>query len=159
MQPALRASAELYEVGNILYPQALAGLSRDELLRQPGDTNPMVWLAGHLVYCRCAVLRLAGVRREMPWPALFKRGAQLVEESSYPAIGEITELWEEISPVLAKRLEELTEEELGERSPHRFPVRDRSLLGGLSFMAYHESYHIGQMAYLRKWLGYEGLVG
>jgi hypothetical protein len=27
-----------------------------------------------------------------------------------------------------------------------------------AFFAYHEAYHIGQMAYVRKWLGYPGLV-
>jgi hypothetical protein len=35
----------------------------------------------------------------------------------------------------------------------------KSVRGGLVFLAWHDSYHTGQMGYLRKWLGYEGLVG
>jgi hypothetical protein len=33
-------------------------------------------------------------------------------------------------------------------------------IGGLiAFLAFHETYHVGQLSYLRKWLGYGQLVG
>jgi hypothetical protein len=57
------------------------------------------------------------------------------------------------------RLELLTEEELAK--PASFPVLtgDKTKRGAIVFLNYHETYHIGQMAYLRKWLGYSQLVG
>ena len=27
------------------------------------------------------------------------------------------------------------------------------------FMAFHETYHVGQTSYLRRWLGHEGVAG
>jgi hypothetical protein len=32
-------------------------------------------------------------------------------------------------------------------------VGDRTLLGALAFLAQHESYHVGQLALLRKYAG------
>jgi hypothetical protein len=29
----------------------------------------------------------------------------------------------------------------------------------VDFMAYHETYHVGQLAYLRAWLGKPGAMG
>jgi uncharacterized damage-inducible protein DinB len=34
-----------------------------------------------------------------------------------------------------------------------------TLAGELAFFAMHDTYHVGQMAYIRKALGYPGLVG
>jgi hypothetical protein len=36
---------------------------------------------------------------------------------------------------------------------------DKTQRGAIVFLNYHETYHVGQMAYLRKWLGYSQLVG
>jgi hypothetical protein len=29
----------------------------------------------------------------------------------------------------------------------------------VGFLAFHEAYHVGQAAYLRRWLGHDGPVG
>jgi len=31
--------------------------------------------------------------------------------------------------------------------------------GVINFLAFHETYHVGQLAYLRCWLGHEGPQG
>lgn len=59
---------------------------------------------------------------------------------------------------MVARLEELTEAELSAPAPRSFAIPDRSVRGAITFLAYHEGYHIGQMAFLRKWLGFPGLV-
>ena len=38
------------------------------------------------------------------------------------------------------------------------PIEDKSIAGTITFFAYHESYDIGQMAYVRKWLGRGGII-
>jgi hypothetical protein len=35
----------------------------------------------------------------------------------------------------------------------------RTLMHEIAQLAWHDSYHLGQMAYLRKALGFDGLVG
>ena len=37
--------------------------------------------------------------------------------------------------------------------PFRFSIADATLLGGIAFLTQHDSYHIGQLALLRKHWG------
>jgi hypothetical protein len=57
-----------------------------------------------------------------------------------------------------KRLDDLGEDGLVAPSPRSLPIPDKTIRGAINFAAFHESYHVGQMAYIRKWLGFPGLV-
>ena len=48
---------------------------------------------------------------------------------------------------------------LGDTSPRPFPIPDKTMRGALAFIQFHETDHVGQLAYLRKWLGHSALVG
>ena len=61
-------------------------------------------------------------------------------------------IWKETTAALIARFEALNGEQLSVESPCSFPVPDKTIRGAIGFMAYHEAYHVGQMAYLRKWL-------
>ena len=39
------------------------------------------------------------------------------------------------------------------------PCLDGKLSGLINFMALHETYHVGQAAYVRSWLGHPGVMG
>ncbi len=158
MDPVIAAAAELFQVGGHLFPKSLEGLERGDLLRAPGDANPMIWLAGHLTYCRCAVSRFTGSNRELPWAELFGRYSKLADDSAYPSIDAVLAVWNEASAEIPERLKQLDEAALAAPAPSRMPVKDPSLRGAISFMAWHEAYHVGQMAYVRKWLGKGGLI-
>jgi hypothetical protein len=148
------------DLNSRLYEGALLGLTKEQLNRRAGpDSSPVIWLAGHLITGRHGMAGLVGVESEAPWLDLFKRYSQIVEPDAYPEIEEMKKAFSEIGGLLVGRLEQLTEEELDAPSPREFPFADESVRGGLAFLAWHESYHIGQMGFLRKWLGYESLVG
>jgi hypothetical protein len=102
---------------------------------------------------------LAGIDFEFPGQDLFKRYAQIVEPAAYPEIEELKNSFGEIGNLLTERLDHITDEELDASSPKDFPVADKSVRGGLAFLAWHEAYHVGQMGFLRKWLGFQSLVG
>ena len=102
---------------------------------------------------------LAGLSDEAPWQELFKRYSKIGRPEEYPDLQELIHAWDEIGRRVAERLPEMSEDELNARSPRRFSVADRSVREGLAFLLWHETYHIGQMGYLRKWLGYDSLVG
>jgi len=138
------------------------GLNRslEELHRRGGpDSSSMLWIAGHLTLSRARMLKLAGGDFDFQWSDLFAKGAAITEPSSYPAISEILATWAEVSKQLLVHLSQVEPAVLYAKSPHSFPIEDKSVRGALAFFVYHESYHIGQMGYLRKMLGYESLVG
>ena len=153
--------AQQYALSGKLFQKSLNGISNDELIRTPGEaSNPLLWIAGHITGGRCKVLSLLGTKLELPGSELFARGSGGMKNlSAYPGIDAILPVWEEVSRKLHARLETLTTAELDEKSPIEFPAEDKSILSALSFFAFHETYHIGQMAYLLKWLGKEQLVG
>jgi hypothetical protein len=161
MDSRIELSVQQFGVSNYLFDEALNDLSREELLRCPNaETNPMLWNAGHVTTSRCVLSTMIGMQREIPWPQLFARGAKRVSDpAEYPSIDEIRTVWLEVTEELMQRFEILTDKELAKEAPFGFPIADKTIRGGISFLAYHEACHIGQMSYLRKWLGRGQLVG
>lgn len=138
---------------------ALDGLSPAELWRrQPDCNNPMLWIAGHVVQTRASVLGLLGSPVETGWGNLFDRGATLGDPERYPAREEIERVMREVSPLLHTGLAALDDTRLARPGTAELPFA-RTLGDELAFFAMHESYHVGQMAFIRKGLGYHRLAG
>ena len=149
----------LFTVGTGLFVKALNGLRRDELLTRPGPrSNPLLWIAGHLAQSRCRLLRLLGVPREVPWESLFATGSKIGEPSQYPAIEEIQAVWRDVTEQLMYRLEAIGDDELSRQPPTGIATSDGTLRGAIALFAFHEAYHVGQMGYVRKWLGHSALI-
>ena len=160
MDPAIKTLIPLFKANDFLFGGALEGIPTDDLHKRPHDnSNPLIWIAGHAMTSRASLARLVGVRLENPWANIFARGATVDENVSYPDISEITALWKNVTDQLLPRLEELTDEELEAESRFPLPTSDKTKRGAIFFLNLHETYHIGQMAYLRKWLGHSQLIG
>jgi hypothetical protein len=140
-------------------PQALDGLTPEELWRRPSDlNNPMLWVAGHLVQTRAMVLGLLGERVDTGWGQLFNRGSAIGDAKDYPGREAIEQVMREVSPRLTAKLATLDDEFLAR--PATIGVPGTSTVGDeLAFFALHESYHVGQLSFIRKALGYPGLAG
>jgi uncharacterized damage-inducible protein DinB len=159
MHTSIAVTVQLFGVTSFLYDKALDGLDQNALFARPAEvTNPIVWIAGHLAYSRTGIARILGARLDLPWPDIFARGAKGAAPEAYPDIAEIRSAWTTASTALMKHLDELGEETLAAPSPRSFPIPDKTIRGAITFMTFHESYHVGQMAYIRKWLGFPGLV-
>ena len=160
MDQTIAAMSSLFRASDQLFHRALEGIKREDLLRRPHDgSNPLIWIAGHATSSRASLTKIIGEGVEDPWAELFKRGATIDADVSYPEIQEIISQWDGITTKLMPRLQSLTDEELSKPAPFPVPTGDKTKRGAIVFLNYHETYHIGQMAYLRKWLGYSQLVG
>jgi hypothetical protein len=155
----LQDSLRFLKINAFLYKSALRDLSEEELHRFPSDhSNPMIWIAGHVLNSRVDLARYLKIEAGCPWGKLFERHSRLQPAAAYPGIEEILGCWSTTNRALRIGSERLTPEELSGPSPEKLSIEVDSLGSGISFFVWHESYHIGQMGYLRKWLGYEGLV-
>jgi uncharacterized damage-inducible protein DinB len=102
---------------------------------------------------------MVGRKQHRPWGDMFNRSAtRPAAAEAYPEMAVIRTAWDEVTAVLEARFEELTDADLNAPSPRPFPLQDGSLRGAIAFLAHHEGYHLGQMAYIRKSLGFPGLV-
>jgi len=70
----------------------------------------------------------------------------------------IMQTWEEVSGRLATSLAGAAPEALAQPVSSGRTL-DGKISGRIAFLSLHESYHVGQMAYLRKWLGFGQAAG
>ena len=160
MDPCITPLSELFAINNQLFPRALEDICEDDLYKRPGGrSNSIIWLAGHLTGARYLLANLLRVNEEFPYEGIFNRGTKPPSDDQLPKPDEIKAAWDGISDKLMAKLESVTDEELMTTSPMEFPTKDETILGAVAFMALHESYHVGQMAYVRRLLGYSQLVG
>ena len=160
MDHTISAISSLFHTNDQLFHRALDGIDREHLLQRPHDgSNSLIWIAGHATTSRASLTKMLGESVENPWSELFKRGATIDSNVSYPEIQEIVSLWEDVTEKLMTRLKALTDEELAQPATFPVPAGDKTQRSAIVFLNYHETYHIGQMAYLRKWLGHSQLVG
>jgi uncharacterized damage-inducible protein DinB len=69
------------------------------------------------------------------------------------------EVSREVNARLYARLAEVTETALAQPPTRTFTHAVQTVRDQLAFLVMHDTYHVGQLAYVRKALGYEGVVG
>jgi uncharacterized damage-inducible protein DinB len=137
----------------------LEGLADEEWLRRPGGSaNHLMWIVGHLSWARSALLKRLGHDWSHPSLALSARGAK-PEPSAWPTPQEALAVWSDSCARVAAALESVTEEALAVPSTQGPPSHDGKVSGVVNFLAYHETYHLGQISYIRSWLGHPGVMG
>jgi len=151
--------AMTFSTNDNLVFRALDGLTHEELWRAPtGRNNAMLWVAGHVVQTRAIVLEQLGEPFETGWGDLFGRGATVSDANRYPERDEIERKMQDVASRLQTKLASLEDEYLAGPATIELP-NVTTMADQLAFFALHDSYHVGQLAYIRKSLGYPGIAG
>lgn len=113
--------------------------------------NPIKWVAGHILNTRMTLLSLlTGVAPDQNFNKIFGKGSSNTIESSFPSIDEIKLKWEGISSELAECLKNTSNEKLVATPPFQTSIPDKTMHGLITYIASHESYHLGQLSILKK---------
>lgn len=156
----IATAAHKYRGNQALLAKSIEGLTVEEWQSRPNDTsNSMLWIVGHVVWARSMALKLLGSSWNRPWLPQFARGSKLDEPTEYPSPDEVVLGLKDAESCLTAAMEEASAEVLGAATPEKSPSFDGKVGGMVSFLAFHEAYHVGQAAYLRRWLGHEGVIG
>lgn len=160
MDADFRNISGMFRANTDIISKAIADVRPEDWFRQPGDdSNHMMWLLGHVIVHRGHVLKTLGGQWDTPWAPLFARGAQRGDDAQYPSIDEIRAAWTQISEQLKTALRDAPEDVLTKPAPEGPPSFDKKLSGTVAFYAFHDTYHTGQLSFLRKWLGYGQTIG
>jgi len=155
MQPVIG----ILELNAALFRRALEGVDQASGERRPNDhTNSLAFIACHALDARFNLMKLTGHERTNPWQTLFDEATDISTMKEYPPLYEVLAEWDELHEATLACLAEMTTAELDAESPARFPTEDRSILGGIAFLAFHEAYHVGQMGLVRKYFGFDPVV-
>jgi uncharacterized damage-inducible protein DinB len=145
----------MLDMNSKLLRNCLDGVSDEVARRQPNpETNSVAFLACHVVDARDYLAQLLGVERTGPQlHHNMQTYAAVVNQEKEPPLSEILSAWGAVTTDLRRRLQELDAKTLDRESPQSFPIEDGSLFGAIVFLLHHESYHIGQIALVRKYNG------
>jgi len=141
-----------------LFLSALAGVDDGVATTRPnGNTNHMAFIACHLLDARHYLAEYTGRATEKPFKEVLEGAKGIEDISEFPTLIEIRSEWKQIAEILSEHLSRLDDETLTKDSSQRFPIEDPTLLGGITFLLEHESHHIGQLAFLRRYFALPSL--
>ncbi len=158
----LRHLARRFSFNRTFLNTLIDGFQADDWSRVPSDQggNTPHWILGHLVTSRRFLARRLGA--ELPndgWEELFGMHAEPDGTRGFPSVPELVTAFGAADAALAERLPALTEEEREEPWGARpFPDGGETVAQGVSFLYFHETYHLGQLGLLRRILGKPGFA-
>lgn len=149
----------IFNTNTAIVNKAIGDIGNDDWFRTPGDdSNHLLWLMGHLIVHRGMTLKAMGVDWDASWSSLFARGSERIGDAEYPSTEEIQAAWAHVSEQLSAALSKPSAAVLTQETPKGFSF-DGKVSGKVAFLAFHDAYHVGQISFLRKWLGYGQTVG
>jgi uncharacterized damage-inducible protein DinB len=161
MDPRLIPLVEILRLNTKLYANCLDGLGDEAACVRPsgkGGMNSAAFIAAHLVDSRYWMLGLLGGKQASPLKGCEGGFNNINQVTSYPSLSEIQTAWNTVGETLDRQLNATTSAQLEAKHDLGFTMGDNSLLGILTFMAQHESYHLGQLGLLRKHAGLEAMA-
>lgn len=116
------------------------------------ETSSFLFVACHIVDARAYIVRLVGGAADLRLIRNLRSVQRIEDLPAPPTIAELLEAWDVLGTSFLRCLPRLTSQELNAESADRVPVTEKTLFGTLTFLLQHESYHLGQMAMLKKHL-------
>jgi hypothetical protein len=152
MEASLQPLALIFGLNDRLFHNALHGVSEEQAKeRVSGHNNPLHWIAAHTVSARYLTLMFLGKPETNPFGELFSNFKAYDPSLTYPTLAESKAEWDNVTKKLKAAFESATAEQLAGESVLKSPIGNETNAGTLAFLAQHESYDIGQMAFLKKY--------
>jgi uncharacterized damage-inducible protein DinB len=154
MDPRVAPLATILDLNTDLLLNCLDGLSQEQAQhRLDGGGNSVIFLAAHLADSRHFLAARLGRPLSNPLSRYLADAQSIEDIGEWPSLEEIRRAWLAVSAHLREVLPALGAVELAREKTHKFPVPDSTPLGMIAFLTQHDSYHVGQAAFLRRQLG------
>lgn len=158
MKKSSYVSEIIFNLNDRLFLNALAGITEEQAReRISGHNNPLIWLATHTVWARYNTAALLGKPGHNPYVGMFENFKPIDDSMQFPTLKEIKDEWKKASVLVRDGFDSVTEEHLAADSPFKSPIGDFTIGGTIAFLAQHESYDIGQIAFLKKYATKEAM--
>jgi len=134
----------------------LKGMTADQLATPLGESNTVGWIVGHLTRYRGDLLRAIGGTVELEdWEAGHERGAE--KQAVGIDLDLVLPAFENRGKLLMDRIHGLTDEFLKQKSERVLPDGGDDMGGFVSFLIWHETFHLGQIDLIQAGLGIGGI--
>ena len=159
MAKSIYQSEIMLNMNSRLFINALEGVTEVQAKeRISGHNNPLSWLGTHTVWARYNICAMLGKPVDKnPFEGLFDNFKPFDPAYNYPTLAAIKAEWQKATDLLKEALATVTEEHLASECPLKSPIGDFTFGGTIAFLTQHESYDIGQIAYLKKYFTKEAM--
>jgi uncharacterized protein YndB with AHSA1/START domain/uncharacterized damage-inducible protein DinB len=159
-QANVRPLAFIFATNDSLVERAFQGVAEADLWKRPTpQSNPLLWIFAHMVATRARLLSILGEEVETGWGEAFGRGAALQDTETYPSRQNIEEVGRHVNARLFAKLGAMSDADVSRQAARSFTPAVQTIGDQIAFLVMHDTYHVGQLAYVRKALGYPGAVG
>jgi hypothetical protein len=159
MAKSIYQSEIIFNMNTRLFLSALEAVTEEQAKERISDhNNPLSWLAAHTVWARynsCAMLGKPVAKN--PYDGMFENFKPFDAAANYGTLANAKAEWQKASDLLKEALAAVTEEHLAADCPLKSPIGDFTFGGTVAFLAQHESYDIGQIAFLKKYFTKEAM--
>jgi hypothetical protein len=158
MVSPLQQAGLIFNLNSRLFLNALAGISEEQAkVRISDHNNPVSWIAAHTIWARYNACEMLGKPVKNPYESRFENFKPYDSSVNYGTLAQSKEEWLKAADLLHEALAEVTEEHVTADCPLKTPIGDFSFGGTITFFAQHESYQIGQLAFLKKYFTKEAM--
>jgi uncharacterized protein YndB with AHSA1/START domain/uncharacterized damage-inducible protein DinB len=158
--PSVKPVAFILAGNDSLADRTFIGVKPEDLWKRPTpQNNSLLWIYAHMAAVRARMLNALGDDYDPGLGEAFGRGAQVQDPGNYPSREKINEASREVNARLFAKLTTVGDAELSREAKGPRPPSVQTVGEQLAFFALHDSYHVGQLAYVRKALGLPGVVG
>jgi hypothetical protein len=136
---------KLYSSCERIFKINLQDITHEESLKEMRNCNSANWILGHVVYTRDGILAqlgqtpVAGERLK----EVYGRGVVKPDMAKALPLDTLKKMYEQSQPAIMERVGKIT---------------DETIMDQITFLGFHEAYHLGQIGLLRKMLGKEGAI-
>ena len=156
--PSIRTSLLILKLNHRLFLNALEGVTDEQASERISEhSNPLIWIATHIVWGSYQILQYLGKPLDNPYKGMFEKFKPYSPGDTYPSLESLKAEWKKLGGQVKTALHEVTEEFLAADSSFKSPVGDSTNAGALAFLVQHESFTIGQLAYLKKYFSREAM--
>ena len=158
MTTSMNHAALILQLNERLFTSALSGITEEQAKeRISHHNNPVIWIAAHTLWARYQMLNFLGKGIPNPYDELFVNFKPYNASDSYPTLQQVKTAWHQVSELLKAALQSVTDDTIARDGGHKTPIGDTTNGGTLAFLTQHESYDIGQLAFLKKYLTKEAM--
>lgn len=144
----------IYNTNSKLLINSFAKVTEADSLKRPNrKTNSMIFIALHILDARCFILTQIGCDTKNPFAGYVDWAKTIDEIKVYPKLKKVLSEWKRIDRVFMEELCRVNSRKLNSDQQFEFPG-GKKIINMLAFLAEHEAYHVGQISFIRKYLGY-----
>jgi uncharacterized damage-inducible protein DinB len=145
---------DILRINTKLFRNCLEGMSDEQAnVRPSAAANNAIFVAAHVADSRYFLLKVLGADLANPLAPYLEKAKSIDDVKRFPALSEIQSAWTAASRSLRDRIGAIPSAEWDVRCGERFPAADQTMIGALTFLVQHDSYHVGQLALLRRQVG------